>query len=166
MAQWPVQPIPPQAQAAPTPPAAGHRYPLTTDNPFPDVRSLPPTKFHDIGGVHQPVYVGSAIFPNSIHPCKIAPHLSPPACVPYGGGEHQHTGRYDLLPIDENLMEWVETRNGEIPLGRRPVEGGYEEDGARLFHAIAFFEGVWVPGKTGHHLVSSFYLVLIPKILN
>jgi len=87
-----------------------------------------------------------------VHPCKIAPHLDPPARVPYGGGEHEHRGRFDLLPIDDRTMEWVTTGHGKIPLSRRPVEGGYEEDGARLFHAIAYIDGVWVPGKTGEHL--------------
>lgn len=36
--------------------------------------------------------------PNSIHPCKVAPALgSSLVRVPYGGGEHEHQGQYDLL---------------------------------------------------------------------
>ena len=51
-------------------------------------------------------------------------------------------------------MEWVPTRNGEVPPGRRPVEGGYESDGEKLYHALGNIDGVNVPGKTGKHLVS------------
>lgn len=66
-------------------------------------------------------------------------------------------------------MEWVLTSNGQVPSGRRPVEGGYERDGKvgirlqsinstdrrvqHLFHAAAIINGVRVPGKTGSHLV-------------
>jgi hypothetical protein len=53
-------------------------------------------------------------------------------------------------------MEWVPTRDGEIPPGRRPVEGGYEANGKKLYHALGDIDGVDVPGKTGIHLVSWF----------
>ena len=49
-------------------------------------------------------------------------------------------------------MEFVRTSRGLIPQGRRPVEGGYEENGAKLYHAVAMVNGVRVPGKTGAHL--------------
>jgi len=49
-------------------------------------------------------------------------------------------------------MEWVPTQNGEIPPGRRPVEGGYESNGEKLYHALGNIDGVDVPGKTGKHL--------------
>jgi hypothetical protein len=51
-------------------------------------------------------------------------------------------------------MEWIRTGHGHIPEGYRPVEGGYEANGARLYHAYARIDGVDVPGKTGTHLVS------------
>jgi hypothetical protein len=54
-------------------------------------------------------------------------------------------------------MEWVPTARGEIPPGRRPVEGGYESNGAHLFHALGTFSGVQVPGKTGVHLKSGHF---------
>ena len=115
----------------------------------------------DADGV-SPVYVGSAIFKDSVHPCKIAPSVRPPCRVPYGSTEFEHNGRYDLLPISPD-MEWVPTKNGEIPPGRRPVEGGYETGGEKLHHALGNIGGVDVPGKTGKHLVSgSLYPLLSP----
>ncbi|KNZ81914.1 hypothetical protein J132_10193 [Termitomyces sp. J132] len=49
-------------------------------------------------------------------------------------------------------MEWVHTSYGQIPPGRRPIEGGYEEHGAKLYHGLALVNGVKVPGKTSEHL--------------
>lgn len=91
----------------------------------------------------------------SVHPCKIAPHLDPPCRVPYGGTEYSHVGRYDLLPFDERTMVLVTTDNGRIPSGKKPVEGGYEDHGGKLYHAVATIQGIRVPGKTGEHLVRS-----------
>lgn len=98
-----------------------------------------------------PVYVGSAIFEDSVHPCKIAPSVHPSCRVAYGGTEKDHHGRYDLLPITAE-MEWVPTQKGELPPGRRLVEGGYEANGEKLYHALAKIGEVEVPGKTGKHL--------------
>ena len=100
-----------------------------------------------------PVYVGSAIFEDSVHPCKIAPSVHPSCRVAFGGIEKDHHGRYDLLPITPE-MEWVQTHNGELPPGRRLVEGGYESNGEKLYHALGKIGEVEVPGKTGKHLVS------------
>lgn len=66
------------------------------------------------------------------------------------------TGRYDLLPITLD-MEWVRTSGKQIPPGRRPVEGGYEENGGKLYHALGNINGVKVPGKCGEHLVCGSY---------
>ncbi|KAF8910636.1 hypothetical protein CPB84DRAFT_1672534, partial [Gymnopilus junonius] len=107
--------------------------------------------FFDADG-RSPIFIGSALFERSVQPCKIGPHLQSFVSVPYGGGEHVHNGRYDLLPFRPDLMEWVPTSHGRIPPGRRPVEGGYEEDGSRLFHAVGLVNGVKVPGKCGEHL--------------
>jgi hypothetical protein len=49
-------------------------------------------------------------------------------------------------------MEWVPAKKGEIPLGRRPVEGGHEANGLKLYHAIGIVDGLKVPGKTAAHL--------------
>ena len=119
---------------------------------FPGPQATGPPPARDLDG--SPVFIGSALMERSVHPCKIAPALNPPCHVPYGGGEYEHTGRYDLLPVDPNTMEWVEASQGRIPNGRRPVEGGYEEHGGKLYHALGEVSGVQVPGKTGEHLVS------------
>jgi hypothetical protein len=67
--------------------------------------------------------------------------------------EYEHHGLYDLLPFDPATMEWVAASNGLIPDGRRPIEGGYDENGQKLYHAMGIIDGVRVPGKTGVHLV-------------
>jgi hypothetical protein len=89
----------------------------------------------------------------TVQPCKIAPALNPPCRVPYAGVETEHNGRYDLLPFDPNSMELVRATSGQLPK-KRLVEGGYESNGAKLYHAIAVIDGLRVPGKTGEHLVS------------
>ncbi|KAG6817348.1 hypothetical protein H0H87_009947 [Tephrocybe sp. NHM501043] len=132
-------------------PPSGYRVPLTTTSPFPDptVAGQPVCYEHD--GL-SPLFIGSALFENSVHPCKIGPHLQPFASVAYGGVERGHHGRFDLLPFVPQTMEWVRTSYGQIPPGRRPIEGGYEEHGAKLYHALAVVNGAKVPGKTGDHL--------------
>jgi hypothetical protein len=153
----------PPAYAPPpyTPPASGDRFALTTTGPFPTQQAGPHPCIDADGS---PVFIGSALFysntgpstggrPDSVHPCKIAPHLTPACRVPYGGGEHEHHGRYDLLPFVPQLMEWVLASRGQIPKNRRPIEGGVENHGAKLYHAVAKVGNIWVPGKTGAHLV-------------
>ncbi|KAI0734301.1 hypothetical protein C8Q72DRAFT_460923 [Fomitopsis betulina] len=142
---------PPPYQEQRTPPPSGFRIPLNTDAQLPPPQQLGPPVSYDADG-RSPIFLGSAIFPNAVHPCKIGPHLSPPCRVPYGGGEHEHHGRYDLLPFDPTTMEWVHTSQGRVPPGRRPVEGGYEQGGGKLYHALAVIDGIRVPGKAGEHL--------------
>ena len=138
------------------PPSSGFRLPLIATDVFPDPQRLGQPPCYDADG--SPIYIGSALMGNSVHPCKIGKHLIPHAAVPYGGAEHSHHGRYDLLPYLPNQMEFVPTSNGKIPYGRRPIEGGYEEHGAKLYHAVGLVNGIRVPGKTGEHL-SVFFVV-------
>ncbi|KAJ4476229.1 hypothetical protein J3R30DRAFT_415986 [Lentinula aciculospora] len=141
-----VQGSPPDYHAPPPIPSSGYRIRLNENSLFPTV--TPP--FNDADG--SPVFIGSAIFPDSVHPCKIVPALDTKCMVPHGGREHHHHGPYDLLPFDPQTMEFVRTSRGEVPPGRRPVEGGYEDNGNKLYHGIATVSGVSVPGKTGPHL--------------
>lgn len=146
--QYPPPPAPPMGNP---PPPSGFRVPLRTDSSFPLVDQTGPPIAYDADGT-SPIFIGSALFETSVHPCKIGPHLQPPVSVAYGGGEHGHHGRYDLLPFVPEQMEWVPASYGQIPPGRRPIEGGYEENGGKLYHALANVNGVRVPGKTGEHL--------------
>jgi len=154
------QPIPPPyVPQQPSPPPSGYRVPLTTQAAFPlDNNQTGPPAFVDADGI-SPIFVGSALMETSVHPCKIGPHLNPFASVPYGGGEYAHQGRFDLLPFRNDQMEWVRTSGGMIPPGRRPIEGGYEEDGNKLYHAVGVVSGVKIPGKTGEHLCVFFCLL-------
>ncbi|KAJ7618725.1 hypothetical protein FB45DRAFT_170772 [Roridomyces roridus] len=129
---------------------------------------------------HSHIYVGSAVFMHpssstssspassedeeeldgaahdknieSVHPCRVAPHLNPPCLVPFGGGVIEHFGRYDVLVVDGGKMVWVQSSYGRIPKGYTPVDGGYEITGQKLYHAVANVGGIFVPGKTGPHL--------------
>lgn len=131
-------------------PPSGHRVPLSPNDHFPTPDRLGQPPATESGG-SIPVYIGSAIFPDSVHPCRIVPSLNPPCRVLYGGGEVEHHGRYDLLPITQD-MEWVPTKLGELPPGRRPVEGGYETNGNKLYHALGPVKGTYAAGKAGQHL--------------
>ncbi|GAA5863797.1 hypothetical protein JCM8547_006068 [Rhodosporidiobolus lusitaniae] len=137
------------ASAAQQPPA-GLRVPCSSQQP-PSQELLGPAPLSDKGGT--PVWVCSAIIVSangqqSVHPAKFA-HGK--CMYSYGGAEKHHQGRFDILPLT-SAMEWVPAKYGEVPKGRRPVEGGFEGAG-HLYHALAEIEeGVRVPGKTGGHL--------------
>ncbi|KAI9512027.1 hypothetical protein F5148DRAFT_974203 [Russula earlei] len=133
------------------PPPSGYRIPLSPEIPFPGIERSRGAPFTDADG-KSPVFVGSALMQYSVHPCKIAPNQPRPCYVSYGGVEITHQGRYDLLPFVPEHMEFVKTSNGLVPPGRRPVKGGFENDGKELYHAAAVINGVKVPGKTGPHL--------------
>ena len=146
---------PPSTPSAPPPPT-GHRIVLSSSTPFPDLSHTKAPVCYDTGGIDRPVFLGSAIFDRSVHPCKISRSLNQPCRVPFGGSEIRHNGRFDLLPFDPETMEWVPASLGRTPTDRRPVRGGYEQNGARLYHAIATVKSTRVPGKTGEHLVSIY----------
>ncbi|KAL0565207.1 hypothetical protein V5O48_016823 [Marasmius crinis-equi] len=146
-----------QAPSGNSPPSSGYRLPLATTSAFPPSQQTGSPPCQDADG--SPVFIGSALLENSVHPCKIVPNLAPPCRVPYGGVEYEHHGRYDLLPLDFNTMEFVPTSHGQIPAGRRPIEGGYEDNGEKLYHAVGVVQGVRVPGKTGTHLYGSSILM-------
>ncbi|CAG7849196.1 SubName: Full=Uncharacterized protein {ECO:0000313/EMBL:CCA74253.1} [Serendipita indica DSM 11827] len=131
-------------------PPTGHRVPLDHFTPFPGEDITGPPPFRDVDG--SPVFIGSGFLEGSVHPCKIVPSQNPACLLPYNGTEIRHNGRYELLPFDPITMEWVPARNGRVPEGRRAVEGGYEDYGPRLYHAVGIHNGFVVPGKTGKHL--------------
>lgn len=108
---------------------------------------------------NSPVFFASAIYGNydEVHPCKSAPHLTPtPVSVAYGGSENYHDGAFEVLRYNPDNMELVTAANGEIPEGRTPVGGGWEQDGRMLYHGLGLVENVWVPGKTAEVAEHSF----------
>lgn len=145
---------PPYQQNVRAPPPAGFRIPLDSNSPFPPHEQAHDPPCRDLDG--SPVYFGSALLRTSVHPCKVAPHVDCACRVPYGGQETAHRGRYDLLPFTPHDMELVPTSGGRIPPGRRPIEGGYEESGQKLYHGLVRHRHgdhtVLVPGKVGEHL--------------
>ncbi|KAG9315311.1 hypothetical protein JVU11DRAFT_4450 [Chiua virens] len=143
----------PPPYSTPRPPPSGYRIPLKGGDTFPGLVDSKGPVCQDSDNT-SPIFLGSAIFDNSVHPCKIGPCLVPHCRVPYGGSEVEHHGRFDLLPFDPDTMVWVPTSLGRVPAHRRPVQAGHEENGAYLYHAIATVRDTRVPGKTGEHLVS------------
>lgn len=57
-------------------------------------------------------------------------------------------------------MEWVDSVRGRVPDGRRAVDTGGKDSprgggwDLKLWHAVIWFDEIWVPGKAGTHLVS------------
>lgn len=74
---------PPPSYASSSIPAAGLRVPTVTTSAFPSVDLIGKPPFTDLGG--EPVWVGSALMGNSVHPAKVAPHLPGVCRVPFGG---------------------------------------------------------------------------------
>ncbi|KAK4053320.1 hypothetical protein OIO90_003932 [Microbotryomycetes sp. JL221] len=138
---------PPAYTASSQQPPAGLRVPCTTGH-VDNKAALGQAPFVDLDGAQ--VYVCSALLEGgkSVHPAK---YVRGQVMVSFGGSEFKHEGRFDVLPITQD-MEWVATSHGRVPKGRRPVEGGFEENGSHLFHAMTLIGEVPVPGKTGSHL--------------
>ena len=88
---------------------------------FPDRETAGAPVAYDVDG-HSPVFMGSAIFEDCAHPCKIVPARPVPCLVSWGGREIQHDGPYELLPFDPNTMQWVHTSGRTIPIWNKPVE--------------------------------------------
>src|SRR5258706_3133486 len=147
---------------------SGHRITLQAGDRIPSLHETGPAPFLDADG--GPVFIGSASFGRSVHPCKIVPNvrsleafgillhkylmqLPQPCRISYACVEQTHRGRYDLLPFIPSAMEWVPTSGGRSPIRRHPIEVGYEEDGTLLYHAAARIDNVMVPGKTNPRLV-------------
>jgi len=110
----------------------------------------------------------------SVQPCRIRKGYQPTCFVPYDGGALQHRGQYvatflrisvmaiylmyprfSLLCITDD-MEWVPASDGVIPEGRLPVEGGFEETGEKLYHALDKTEPYYA-GKTAPHIGKFFF---------
>ncbi|KAG8766372.1 hypothetical protein FRB91_009215 [Serendipita sp. 411] len=128
----------------------GYRLSLEGHIHLPDENHTGPALFVDSDG--GPTFIGSALYGDSVQPCKIVPRWPPSCHFAYETREIAHDGRYTLLPFDSKSMEWVFTSGGRIPENRTPIEGGHEATGEKLYHAVGYWDGVYTPGKTAQHL--------------
>jgi len=149
-----VAPTATQPATGGTPPQ-GFRIAIDAGAPFPDPATSTATIGQPpfVGAAGEPIYLGSAVIGEGteVQPCKIVPSLGRPCRILVAGAEVEHAGKFDLLPLTSD-MEWVTITSGPLPVGRRFVDGGFEKDGKRLYHAAATVEGISLPGKTGEHL--------------
>ncbi|PBK98331.1 ankyrin [Armillaria gallica] len=142
-------------------PSSGFRFPLhgSSSLPLKNLAGSPPC----INWKNDPIYFGSAIIGKSVHPCKIEPNrheLPAPCSVVFNETVVFITDseRYDMLPFNPDTMDLVCTSEGSIPAGRRPIKGGYEEDGMPLYHGMAVHhDGRRVPGMTSPSLHGCVY---------
>ncbi|KAK0432018.1 hypothetical protein EV421DRAFT_1851156 [Armillaria borealis] len=140
-------------------PSSGFRLPLQGSS-HPDLPPLYLAGQPIVNRDDYPIYFGSAICDKSVHPCKIEynmRHLPAPCTVVLDNTVISHEGRYDLLQFNPNTMELVRTSEGRIPAGRRPIKGGYEEDGMPLYHGIATHHKI--PGETSPRLGGCVYAI-------
>ncbi len=108
------------------------------------------------------VYFGSARYADTIRPCKIVRVVSPvdhlECYVVAGHTAILHNEYFDLLSYDASVYELVEAQSGVVPPGKRPVNGGYDQQGRALYHGIALHSESGrkyrVPGEVSEHTVS------------
>ena len=98
------------------------------------------------------LYFGSAILPGEILPGKV---VQMHTCqVLHNDTVVERKVGFSILPLSAE-MELVPTSRGVIPQGRRPVEGNYDAQGRKLFHAMLYVVGRQFPGMCAEHLVSA-----------
>ncbi|KAK0435967.1 hypothetical protein EV421DRAFT_1145417 [Armillaria borealis] len=129
-------------------PDSGFRFHWMDPLPSHDRIFLDPPPCRDWG--NKPIYISSAIFNKSVHPCKVRPHQ--PCSVAFRGREIHSKGHFDPLPFNPDTMELVRTSEGRVPDGRRLIKGSYEENGMPLYHGAAEYKGHRAPGKTSPYL--------------
>lgn len=133
-----------------TPPRSGYRIPVNSKIDFPTNLSNAPFSDSD----HTPIYVGTYqnAVTGSCYPGKVR---IVEKCVYYclNGIEQKKFGRYQILPLDTERMEWVPSSRGAIPEGQKPVWGGWDAgEGEMLYHAFGHVHGVDVPGMTSQRI--------------
>lgn len=105
-------------------------------------------------GKGERVYFGSAVVGKGISPCRIYSNGS--CFVLLNGLDILYDGNYFILMYDSKSceFEWVNSELGDIPLGRTPVKGGYEESGEAWYHATVNVDSGYLPAKTNKTIVS------------
>jgi hypothetical protein len=116
------------------------------------------------GGPPKDVYFTSASYNGSLTPGKGIDFNTPTCQIPWDGSEIICQS-YSILRFDRELMELVPASGGEVPVGRRPVVGGYSDGKNRtgvLYHAVGVVNSsARVPGKAAKHLVFYFFLAAL-----
>lgn len=124
-----------------------------------------------IGKDGRRLYFGSAFLTNThIRPSKVSDFTKKPECrYALNGKEVSHPGQFSILPFDTRKFELVPATNGQLPLGRRPVTGGFDENGEEMFHCLVYAgpsgQERDLPGLTSIALVSHREY-LIPGLLS
>ncbi|KAF9225158.1 hypothetical protein BS17DRAFT_581739 [Gyrodon lividus] len=105
----------------------------------------------DFDGV-TPLYFGSAVMLESILPAKV---IETRVCQALQDDiVVERSVGFSILPFDAD-MELVPASYGAIPRGRRPVQGNYDAQGRKLYHAMIYVLGRKIPGMCGEQLVSA-----------
>jgi hypothetical protein len=122
-----------------------------------------PPGFEKERGSPKDVYFTSASYKGSLIPGKEIDFRSPACYIPWNETEITCQS-YSILRFDRELMELVPASGGEVPAGRRPVVGGYEDEEEKtgeLYHAVGVVgKRDRVTGKAAKHLVRILPLLL------
>ncbi|RKP09335.1 hypothetical protein THASP1DRAFT_28859 [Thamnocephalis sphaerospora] len=97
-----------------------------------------------------PLYVGRGEHKGGMHVGKVSPQHGG-LLISYGTKEIK-LKRYEVLTGDASQLRWVVCHGQAMPDGWVPVEGGWEEDGQKLFVAKVQHAGGLHVGKAGPHL--------------
>ena len=152
----------PEGSLAPAEDSQVNTTSLSVDDVFPPFKvALFPVSFDRYG---TPLYFARAILEDGIFmPCTVRVDENGRVECYYAHNrrEIRHGSTYDLVPFDQETMEllkvWPEDlEEGELPF--KPVEGGMDENGNPLWHAIGEIAGVRTPGYAGKHLVRTMFL--------
>jgi len=103
------------------------------------------------------LYVCRGNHNGSTTPGKAGAHLHTGAVIGYGNKE-VGLGGYEVLVGDARSVRWVSVQ-GKLKikdLDARPVDGGKDSDGTRLFIARANIQGATHPGKVGEGFKAAF----------
>ena len=126
---------------------------ISTITPYPAATDLDGTT---------PLYFGSAILDGAVIPGRVVDMRT--CQVLQEDVVVERTIGFSVLPFDGTNMELVPTSRGAIPQGRRPVEGNYDEQGRKLYHAMLYVVGRQFPGMCAEHVVSASLVIVVSEL--
>lgn len=103
------------------------------------------------------LYICRAYMDGGVQIGKASDVFQKGAVIGYQNEEHQ-LDKYEILLGSMQGLKWVQTGNtlNVESLGARPVEGGYENDGTKLYVVRAYHKGAMHPGKASEKLDGAF----------